>query len=407
MNAIIFIGCNGFGTSNEALSIAKEMGYFVVLFTDREKFMKKKHKSQDVDSVIFMKNLLNEKKVIAEITKLRDKDIQICACISFIDPFVSFAARLAKHLGLTELSVDSLCIMENKILVREKLKDLSVTPFYAVFNFDLPIEQFVKKNKNNIPLVLKSPSSNGSKNVLLIDSSKKFEHGIEFLQNKYPLQSVLVEQYLIGPQYLIEMIVYNNEIKVIGVIEQEIINNGRFIVIGYKYPAMLTSNEHKSLLESIETIVHKLELSNGSCHLEMRKVQDEWKLIEINPRMSGGAMNRIIEEGTGISLVKEIIKMHLGEEPTLNKTYMKHVYARYLTINTRGKLLKVVGKERALEHTGVKYVYVKPSIGSILTSPFSMGYRYACIIAAAETPELAQESALKAAKEIKFYLEPL
>jgi biotin carboxylase len=115
-------------------------------------------------------------------------------------------------------------------------------------------------------------------------------------------------------------------------------------------------------------------------------------------------MNRIIEEGTGINLVKEILKMYLGEEPTFTQTRQFHVYARYLTIGSRGRLLKVTGKEQALMYDGVKYVYIKPLIGKILTSPYSMGNRYACIIAASESDEQAEATALAAAKEIKFYL---
>ncbi|ETI67130.1 ATP-grasp domain-containing protein [Neobacillus vireti] len=407
MKTIVFLGCNNSGTSKEALTIAKEMGYFIVLLTNKKNHMLKKYEFPGVDQVVFINDLLDEVKVLDELTKLTVTGKQICACLSFIDPYVSFAAKLSEHLGLVKLSVDSLYIMENKIRFREKLTDLSSSPFYVVFNNSIPVDQFVQRYKAFLPLILKPPASNGSKNVLLVETIEKFMAGIKFLQIKYPTQPLLVEEYLLGPQFLIEIIVTNNEMTVVGVIEQEFTNNERFIVTGYKYPARLTNEEYKNLVDSITAIVDQVGLSNGSCHLEMRIVQGEWKLVEINPRMSGGAMNQIIEEGTGINLIKEIVRMALGEQPLLIETRKQHVYAIYLTIGSQGKLLKVTGMDQALRHEGVKYVHIKPKEGNILIVPYSMGNRYACIIAASESPEIAKSSAIAAAQEIKFYLEPI
>lgn len=323
MKAIVFIGSNQFGTSREALTIAKELGYIVILFTDKEKNV-----FPEVDHSIYLNDLFDENKVLDEMKALKDKKNEICACVSFVDPFVSYAGILAKHLGLVEISVDPLYMMENKIRCREKLKDLPSSPYFDVFNHDIPLYQLDWK----LPVILKTPKSNGSKDVFFVHTQETFKDGIKTLRKKYPALPVLIEEYLSGPQFLVEIIVYNNLITIVGVIEQEIMNNnGRFIVIGYEYPAVLSDEEYNALFESIEKIVIELGISTGSCHMEMRYVNGQWKLIEINPRMSGGAMNRIIEEGSGINLVKEILKMHLGEHPSLIELRKQHVYAKYLT----------------------------------------------------------------------------
>ena len=88
-------------------------------------------------------------------------------------------------------------------------------------------------------------------------------------------------------------------------------------------------------------------MKNGACHLEMRLVNGAWKLIEINPRISGGAMNRIIEVGYGINLVEETIQLMLGNEPCLTKKHHKYVYAHYLTVDSEGILIKVTGRKIA------------------------------------------------------------
>jgi len=402
MKTIVFIGSNRFGTSNEALLIAKEMGYYVVLLIDR-----KKQDFFEADQLIYIKELFNIEKSIEAITKLKGLGYEICACLSFVDPYISYSAKLAKHFGLKELSIDALYTMENKIRFREKLKHLSSSPFYTTIYDEVPLDQFIEKYKSFLPLIVKPPSTNGSRDVFFVETGEQLKTAIHFLLQKYPKQSVLVEEYLVGPQYLIEVFVHNQHLNMIGIIEQEFSEDGQFIVIGYHFPALLSEADHKKLVLSVREIIEELELTNGSCHLEMRNINGEWKLIEINPRMSGGAMNQIIKEGTGINLIKEIIELHLGADPSLMKTQNnQYLYARYLTISSCGKLLKIAGEELALKHAGVKYVFTKPLEGKIIATPSTMGHRYACIIAASQSPEEAKTIALAAAMEIKFYIEP-
>ncbi|HSV10847.1 MAG TPA: ATP-grasp domain-containing protein, partial [Hanamia sp.] len=325
----------------------------------------------------------------------------------FIDPFVSFAAMLSEEIGLTSLSTNALSIMEEKTKFRTRLKNLPTSPVYHVIQNNLTEQEYIEQYKHQLPLILKTPVSNGSKDVLLAKTIQEFKNSLHYFEKKFPGVPVLMEEYLEGTQYLIEVIVYKKRISIVAVIEQEILHSERFIITGYVYPAVLKEAEYENLQTAVTSIINELGLMNGNCHLEMRNSNGQWKLIEINPRMSGGAMNRIIQEGTGINLVKETIKLYLGEKPIVEKTEMNHVYAKFLTINTKGRLVKVTGKNRASNYEGVKEVYVKPKKGAILTKPYSLGNRYAYVIAASSTAEQAKDAALKAAREIKFYLEPL
>lgn len=406
MKTIVFIGSYKYGTSKEALKVAKEMGYCVVLCTDKTKRITSNSDFSEVDQFVLMEDLLDEQQMVEEITRLMEQGKHICACVSLIDPYVSYAARISKFFELAETSIDSLILMENKIAIREKLKNFPITPFYTIFRSDDSLEKFEKEYKSLFPFIIKPPISNGSKDVLLVETIEKFAYALTLLKKNHPNNPLLIEEFLQGRQYLIEILVYNNDIKFLGLVEQEILYNGRFIVTDYRFPGKVEMDEYRSLRACISKIIEEIGLENGSCHMEMKLVSGEWKLIEINPRMAGGEMNRIIEEGTGINLLEQILKIYLGEEPILLEKKKKHVYAKYLTIGSRGKLLKISGKEQALMHEGVRHVHIKPLEGRIITSPYSMGNRYACVIAVSETAEQAEEIALEAAKEIKFYLEP-
>ncbi|QED46224.1 ATP-grasp domain-containing protein [Cytobacillus dafuensis] len=407
MKTIVFIGSHKSGTSREAIQIADQMGYFTVLITNNRKFIDQREEFQDVHQMIFMKEIHDIEKLKESFQLLQDQGKNIKACISLIDPYVHLASILSKEMGFVHLSTKALYKMEDKTRFRHALQKLDVNPFYSVMNPNDSVHEMINQIESFLPLILKYPLSNGSKDVIFVKSKEALPKGIEMLKTKFPHLPILIEEYLDGPQYLIEVIVCHGDIHLIGVVEQEFSQKDTFIVTGYSFPAEMDEFLYNKLEMTVKSIINKLEMYHGSCHLEMRNVKGEWKLVEINPRMSGGAMNRIILEGTGVNIVQEIIKMNLGEEPILKGALSNHVFAHFLTVSSRGKLIKVTGKNRALSYDGVKEVYIKPRKGQILTAPYSMGDRYAYVIASSDSKEEAKRIATTAAKEIKFYMEPL
>lgn len=407
MDTIVFIGSHKSGTSRTAIQIAEQMGYFTVLFTDREKFIEQREEFPETHQMIYLKDLQQKELILEQLDLLQKQGKRIKACLSLIEPFVYFTAILTEELGLAKLSPGALYKMEEKSRFRQELQSLNVNPWFNIVSYKASVNEIYEDFKKRLPLIIKSPQSFGSKDVYLARTEKDLEMSLHILKRQFPKTSLLVEEYLEGPQYLVEVLVLKGKVHIIAIMEQEISNlNNRFIVTGYVLPTVLSDDQHSKLEVTIKKILTTLEMVQGSCHLEIRWVRGEWKLIEVNPRMSGGAMNQIIIEGTGINLVKEIIKMNLGQEPEINKTKNNHIYAHFITVNAKGRLLKVTGKNRALSYEGVKEVFIKPRKGNILTPPFSMGDRYAYVIASANTRNEAKRIALTAAKEIKFYLEP-
>lgn len=408
MQTIIFIGSNKSGTSRDALKLSEAMGYFTVLFTDREKFMKQREEFHEVHQMIYIEELLDKERLYKEIKELQLQGKDIKGCISLIDPFVQIAATINNEIIQTNLSTDALYLMGDKTRFRQIMGSHPATPAFYIFKPEKEtINDCVERYESLLPLIIKSPVSNGSKDVILVETKEKFKQGLKKLLSANPYTPILIEEYLVGPQYLVEVIVHDGNVHIIGVIEQEIAKLNRFIVTDYSFPAILAEEDLEKLENTVRSIIATLGLENGTCHLEVRHVKGEWKLIEINPRMSGGAMNRIIYEGSGVDLIKETFMLYLGEEPNLLRQHQRYVYAKYLTVNSRGRLLKVTGKNRAFKHEGVKDVYIKPRKGSILMPPLSMGDRYAYVLAAADHPQKAKEIAIQAAKEIKFFLEPI
>ncbi|MBB6447639.1 ATP-grasp domain-containing protein [Bacillus benzoevorans] len=404
MRTIVFIETNKSGSSREAIKAAERLGYFTVLLTNKKKFIDQRTEFPDVHQMILVE-LFHYDKLKETIITLQKQGKQIGCVLSFVHSYVYLAATLSEEFCPGVVSSDPIFIMENKILSRDLLIDLPTSPHYAVYTPDRSLENFINKHKGYLPLIVKAPTSAGSKDVLLANDENQLKLAIQKLLNHH--EQILLEEYLTGPQYLIEVLVHNGKVHIIAIIEQQITFFQRFIVTGYCLLRDPEKSLYDSILETVTSILEVFQLKNGACHLEMRLVNGVWKLVEINPRISGGAMNRIIEVGYGTNLVEETIQLMLGNEPCLTRKHSKFVYAHYLTVDSKGVLIKVTGKNRSSKYPGVEEVYIKPRQGQILRPPLSMGDRYGYVLASSDEKEEAIRIAEKAASEIRFHLAPI
>ena len=405
MDTIVFIETNKSGSSREAIKAAEKLNFFTVLLTKKTKFINERTIFPDVHQMIFT-DINDYDNILTTIEKLNKSGKNIKGIFSFIDPYVYMAARLSEKFCSNIVSTKAIHHMENKILTRNVLKDLPISLNYSIYKPTESLSSFFKKNnKINFPLIVKSPKSTGSKDVLLVKNKDQLILSIQSLLNKLPNEEILLEEYIDGPQYLVEILVQDGKVHIIAVIEQEITFFERFIVTGYSLLGRVEKRLYNSLFNAINSVIQAFNMKNGACHLELRKIDNVWKLIEINPRISGGAMNDIIEIGHGINLVQETIRLMLGNKPSLVKKHYKYVYAHYLTVKSTGKLIRVTGKNRSSKYPGVEKVFIKPKKGTTLKPPTSMGHRCGYVLAAADFKAEAKKIALEAAKEISFEIQ--
>ncbi|MBZ5749459.1 MULTISPECIES: ATP-grasp domain-containing protein [Metabacillus] len=405
MRTIVFIETNKSGSSREAIKAAERLGFFTVLLTTKQNFISQRTEFPDVHQMIFMQRF-DDAKLKETIIRLQKQGKRIKAILSFIDPFVHLAAALSEAFCPNVVFTDPILKMEDKVLTRELLKDLPMSPHHVIYSPDDSLEDFIQKQKEFLPLIVKSPLSTGSKDVLLANDENDLRQSMQELLKKKDNEKILLEEYLSGPQYLIEAFVYNGKVHIIAIIEQEITFVKRFIVTGYCLLTEINHALYDKIYETVSSILQAFQMKNGTCHLEMRLVQGTLKLIEINPRISGGAMNRIIEVGYGINLVEETIQLHLGNEPCLTKKQSKYVYVHYLTVDKRGKLMKVTGKNHSSQYPGVEEVFIRPRKGQILRPPLSMGDRCGYILATSDDKEEAKRIARETASKVRFHLDP-
>jgi len=399
MKTIVFIGANKSGSSYDAIKASEEMHYYTVLLTDRKSFFDKRMDFPHVHSMR-MCNLDHIGDVKSAIDRIGQDRFTISAIASFVDPYCHTAAILSRQLGLKTFTEEPIEIMLDKAKSREALRDTPYSPPYHTIDGITPTAETALE----LPVVLKAPVSSASKDVHAAATAEQYQNAFANLRKRYPEGPILVEKYLTGPQFLVETLTVNSKVHIVAVIKQEILFAGRFIVTGYQMILDDESPTFHRLQKAVQAIVSALGVQDGPCHLELRRADQEWKLIEANPRISGGAMNAFIETAYGINLAKETLRFALGQEPDLGRKYKREAFLQYVVVPKEGILRKVTGKNMAQNSPGIAQVYVKPKKGSLLLPPASMGNRYAYVIATGASADEARTNAKAGASHIKFHL---
>jgi len=402
MKTIVFIGTHKSGSSYEAFKAAKHIGYYTVLLTNQEISEDKRTEYPDIHLIKCCD--INNMDRIKNCILCLQINLDIKAIVSFIEPYCYTASVLAKEFGLKDFSAQAISIMLNKIESRKILEGTRHIPLFYEIKDNQPMpEEAIEK----FPLVLKAPSSAGSKDVYKVTSFRQYKEAYRDIRICYPAEPILAEEYLEGPQYLVETVTINHKVNIVAIIKQEITFTGRFIVTGYQMILNHENEFYQSLKETVNVIIKKHGMKDGPCHLEIRYAGNEWKLIEVNPRISGGAINSFIETACGVNLVEETLKFALGLTPDFNYKFKKETFLKYLVVPKEGILIKVTGKNKASDSEGAEHVYIRPKKGSIIIPPVSMAHRYAYVIAAGKSPEEAKENAEHSASQIKFHLKAI
>ncbi|WP_067934557.1 ATP-grasp domain-containing protein [Alicyclobacillus kakegawensis] len=399
MKSLVFLGCSQSGSSKDAVEAAKRLGFTTVLLTDRRSFLHRRDDFPHVDRMVLV-DLKDPRRVEDQVRNLMETGLDVSAIVSFTDAHVGEAARLSRKLGMPYQTVEAIERMQDKITLRECLREAPYSvPFQIVqAHHDVPSLEL------DLPIVVKSPRSTGSKDVLFAGSRYEFERHVARLRARYPDGDVLVEAYVPGTQYLVEAVVHRGQVHVAAIVEQVVTFGQRFIVTGYSLRPSIPEKLAAAVEDMMADICQRTGMETGAFHTEFRWSGGGCRVIEVNPRISGAAMNRLIEYAHGFNLAEQTLRSLFGDTPDVSSRNSKCIYACYLTVNKPGYLEKVTGRRRARQVSGVREVFVKPRKNAYLTPPLSMGKRYAYVIAEAETERDARAAAEKAGSYIRFHL---
>jgi biotin carboxylase len=361
--------------------------------------------AQERDMILFVGSFLNTQvDAIKKISTMLGRNIRACVLIDITDPkakegiakhnkavylecdfssplaiantikpykdrFLAVTCRAEKNIPLfkkviphvpylntpTELSLDW---TTDKIKMRQMLRnfDKTISPKFLVAH-DSTKETLDRIEKQiGFPLILK-PSGLAASLLVTIcyyreeleDDMKNMVRKINQIYKKNKGRGepqILVEEFMEGSMYSID--VYVNQRGVMYFAPMVHVRTGRAIGFDdfFNYmrttPTQLRPHKIEAAKKAAEKAIEALNIRSLTCHIELMKTEDGWKIIELGPRI-GGFRHEMYELSFGIDHTMNDILIRIPKKPILNKKLKGYTVALKFYARKKGRLINIVG----------------------------------------------------------------
>ncbi|RUV07598.1 ATP-grasp domain-containing protein [Mesorhizobium sp. M1A.F.Ca.IN.020.03.2.1] len=247
-----------------------------------------------------------------------------------------------------------------------------------------------------LPMIVKPAVGSGSSGVRLCRTLDELaEHSTFLLDGKHIWRSapkILTEEFAQGPFYSANIM--GNEVIAIGAADFG--PPPHFVFHETIFPAPLTDDEYEHIADISLCCLQALGLSWGPTSIEFRWTKRGPVVIEVNPRLAGGASPRLVQLSYGVNLITEHIKLVIGEEWDLRRRHSNTAAVRHLIPDCDGTLDWIDGGDRAAAVPGIADVkfHIQPKTPIVRRGDYtdSLGYVIAASPSLSRTQEILQHA---------------
>lgn len=165
------------------------------------------------------------------------------------------------------------------------------------------------------PVIVKPRDNSGSRGVKLCRNAEELKVSIEEALENSKLDTVLVEEFIEGPEYSIEGLHYDGKSEVIQFTEKKTTEFPYNVELGHKQPANLTDAQKNAIREIVFKIGKALKFENCPSHTELKINERGIFVIETSPRLGGDYItSALVPLSTGINMEDQLLHIALGEK---------------------------------------------------------------------------------------------
>lgn len=313
--------------------------------------------------------------------------------------------RINDELGLSGISREQAICATNKHLMRKAFEKGNAPSPKSILAQDAEDAWSRLQSEFDTDAILKPSRNSGSRGIAKV--SRNMDKG-DFIRaydealSESRDHSVLIEQFIEGPEFSIEMIVWQGEIHVLTVTDKKTTGAPHFVELGHNQPSCFSATDVETLKAAAVAGVRALGVNNCACHAEAKLMNGKAYLMEVGARLGGDFIStELTHLSTGIDMVAAAIDVALGVEPDLSaKEEPKGVCIRYFCPKP-GKLVSISNTE-VLNNPHVYLWEIYPKEGDVIPAVTSSLCRSGHVIVTEKTPQKAIELAERLIESVKF-----
>lgn len=380
----------------DVIEKAKSMGYYVLAVDGNPKAP-----GFNVADKAICADIVNEETML-KIARDEHVDgvIHPCSEVS-----MAVMGRINDELGLSGISREQAICATNKHLMRKAFEKGNAPSPKSILAQDAEDAWSRLQNEFDTDAILKPSRNSGSRGIAKV--SRNMDKG-DFIRaydealSESRDHSVLIEQFIEGPEFSIEMIVWQGEIHVLTVTDKKTTGAPHFVELGHNQPSCFSDTDVETLKAAAVAGVRALGVNNCACHAEAKLMNGKAYLMEVGARLGGDFIStELTHLSTGIDMVAAAIDVALGVEPDLSaKEEPKGVCIRYFCPKP-GKLVSISNTE-VLNNPHVYLWEIYPKEGDLIPAVTSSLCRSGHVIVTEKTPQKAIELAERLIESVKF-----
>lgn len=348
-------------------------------------------------------------RIAEEAVRLR-KDENLAAVFTAGTDFSATVAYAAVKAGLPGIDYSTALAASNKILMRRAFAEAGV-PSPAFYPVKTELEAFEACEKLEFPVVIKPVDSMGARGVVRIDSledRKAVGEAVAVAIEASRTGEALVEEFMDGPEFSLDALVYEGEITICGFADRHIFFPPYFIEMGHTMPTLAAPEVQRDVIDVFCRGIRALGINNGAAKGDMKFSSGKGAMIgEIAARLSGGFMSGwTYPYHSGINLTEAAVKIAAGIEPGNLKSTKTRVSAERAAISIPGVVHDIDGLDQARAVSGVRDIFMHTSVGEKVVFPVNNVQKCANVIAVDDDYQKAVASAEEAVRLILIRLKP-
>lgn len=240
---------------------------------------------------------------------------------------IQIAAKIAHLLGLNGMPVDVSEKITDKAYVRQKVSGLKTIkqPSFIIHKRgrDIPII-------NKYPVIVKPTSMGGKRGITVVYNEVQLREAIDYAFESMPIykNKIIIEGFLEdGMEYSVESLSYHGKHKVIQITEKISSGPPHCVELGHIQPSNISENLHNRVELAIKDVLTVTGVDNSSSHTEIKIINNEIYLIELNARLGGDHIAYPLTElSTGYPYIQGNIQIAIDNfiEPDLNQYIKKY-----------------------------------------------------------------------------------
>ena len=313
-------------------------------------------------------------------------------------------AKACEVCGLRGISFDTAIKATDKGEMIKAFEAAGVEhPWYYIIPTQLELAEVI--DKVTYPCIMKPTDNAGSRGVVLCRRREDLEKEYEYSHRESRGGAVIVEEYLQGPEFSIEVMVVDGEPHVFQITDKLTTGAPHFVEMGHSQPSRQSLENQEKIRDLACRAVKAVGINVGPAHVEMILTKDGPKMVELGARMGGDCITtHLVPLSTGIDMVSCTLKLACCEEVDIEPKFSKGSAIRYFDAHN-GTIKAIEGVEEARIIPGVREVSIVHQIGETIGEIGSSADRVGFVIAQAETAEEAVKVCEMAMKIIHIEVE--